>query len=187
MKTLRWLPPALGVGHTCWVSGIVYVRERPNRDTCIVQGCASRPKHLKSTVIRRGFISGVDAGRRARLLVTPQVTFHHQHSIDPAEKLSVVVKEVQSLYKTFSEDPVFGVQYTLEGQAPKLQDLKVPRQMDDVEIVDTDEANHDALAAYYADGSNKDHDRKAVLDPYLGLAVEQLYGDVTLEQLWSVL
>lgn len=99
MKTLRWLPPALGVGHTCWVSGIVYVRERPNRDTCIVKGCASRPKHLKSTVIRRGFISGVDAGRRARLLVTPQVTFHHQHSIDPAEKLSVVVKEVQSLYK----------------------------------------------------------------------------------------
>ena len=48
--------------------------------------------------------------------------------------------------------------------------------MDDVEIVDTDEANHDALAAYYADGSNKDHDKKAVLDPYLGLAVEQLYG-----------
>jgi len=49
--------------------------------------------------------------------------------------------------------------------------------MDDIEIVDTDEANHDALAAYYADGSNKDHDKNAVFDPYLGLAVEQLNGN----------
>ena len=94
--------------------------------------------------------------------------------------------------------------------------------MDDLEIVDTDETNHDALAAYYADGSNKDHDKPPVansharthasrgilaghahapvrararththtiqhrtpharesgqvLNPYLGLAVEQLNG-----------
>ena len=54
---------------------------------------------------------------------------------------------------------------------------QISRQMDDIEIVDTDEANNDALAAYYADGSNKDHDKNAVFDPYLGLAVEQLKGN----------
>jgi len=107
--------------------------------------------------------------------------------IDPAEKLSVVVKEVQSLFQTFSEDPIFGVQFTVEDQSPALKDLQVVRQMDDLEIVDTDETNHDALAAYYAEGSNNSHDKTPVLSPYLGLAVEQLNGDVTLEQLWSVL
>jgi len=65
-------------------------------------------------------------------------------------------------------------------------DLQVARQMDDVEIVDTDEANHDALAAYYADGSNKDHDKTAVFNPYLGLAVEQLNGATPFVSLWFI-
>jgi len=107
--------------------------------------------------------------------------------VDPAEKLNLVLKEVQSLHQTYSQDPIFGVEFTIENQAPNIRDLKVARKMDDVDIVDTDEANHDALAAYYADGANKDHDKPPVLNPFLGLAVEQLNGDVTLEQLWSVL
>jgi hypothetical protein len=40
--------------------------------------------------------------------------------------------------------------------------LQVQRKMDDLEIVDTDETNHDVLAAYYADGCNKDHDKPPV-------------------------
>ena len=44
--------------------------------------------------------------------------------------------------------------------------LQVQRQMDDLEIVDTDETNHDALAAYYADGSNKDHDKPPVVNSH---------------------
>jgi hypothetical protein len=40
--------------------------------------------------------------------------------------------------------------------------LQVKRKMDDLEIVDTDETNHDVLAAYYADGCNKDHDKPPV-------------------------
>lgn len=37
--------------------------------------------------------------------------------------------------------------------------------MDDLEIIETDETNHDALAAYYAEGSNRDHDKPPV-SPY---------------------
>ena len=40
--------------------------------------------------------------------------------------------------------------------------LQVQRKMDDLEIVDTDETSHDVLAAYYADGCNKDHDKPPV-------------------------
>ena len=107
--------------------------------------------------------------------------------IDPPEKLHVVVQEVNSLFQTYSTDPIFGVQFTIENQAPSLRQLTAARQMDDFELIDTDETNHDALAAYYADGGNKDHDKPPVLNSYLGLAVEKLSGDVTLEQLWSVL
>mmetsp|Transcript_20219 Transcript_20219/g.48248 ORF Transcript_20219/g.48248 Transcript_20219/m.48248 type:complete len:348 (-) Transcript_20219:168-1211(-) len=106
--------------------------------------------------------------------------------VDPAEKLGLVHKEVQALYDTYSADPVFGVQYSVEEQAPQLQDLKVPQVVDDVEIVDTEESSRDALAAYYADGS-KGFDRDPALNPYLGLAVETLQEGVTMENLWSVL
>ena len=64
---------------------------------------------------------------------------------------------------------------------------------DDVEIVDSTEANFDALAAYYADAggrSGEEADRRIYLDPYLGLAVESTEalgrGDLTLADLWSV-
>mmetsp|Transcript_42597 Transcript_42597/g.87057 ORF Transcript_42597/g.87057 Transcript_42597/m.87057 type:complete len:351 (+) Transcript_42597:193-1245(+) len=106
--------------------------------------------------------------------------------VDPADKLGLVHKEVQALWETYSSDPVFGVQYSVEEQAPKVQDLKVPQTVDDVEIVDTEEASRDALAAYYADGT-KGFDREPVLNPYLGLAVETLQEGVTMEALWSVL
>ena len=99
----------------------------------------------------------------------------------------MVVREVESLFKTYLHDPIFGVQFTVEAQASKLSDRTVHRQMDDVEIIDSEATSHDALAAYYADGSNKDQDKAPILNPYLGLAVEQLPATVTLEDLWSVL
>ena len=40
--------------------------------------------------------------------------------------------------------------------------MQVERKMDDLEIIETDETNHDALAAYYAEGSNRDHDKPPV-------------------------
>ncbi len=39
---------------------------------------------------------------------------------------------------------------------------QVPRQMDDVEIVDQDAEHVDALSAYYADGLRSQQDREVV-------------------------
>ena len=61
-------------------------------------------------------------------------------------------------FRQYSANPVFGVSFTVEDTAPSITDLKVPVQQDDIEIVDTEEASHDALAAYYAD-SSKGSDR----------------------------
>ena len=62
------------------------------------------------------------------------------------------------------------------------------RQQDDVEIVDTNEAQHDASAAYMADDSTrKGGERDVVLSPELGLAIERLPDGFTAKSLWSVL
>jgi len=106
--------------------------------------------------------------------------------VDPSEKLSVVHKEIKALYDTYFSNPIFGVSFTVQDSAPGIQDLKVPMQQDDVEIVDTAESSHDALAAYYAD-SSKLPDREPEFNAYLGLAVEPLKEGVTIQQLWSVL
>ncbi|KAJ1478191.1 bardet-Biedl syndrome 5 protein, partial [Baffinella frigidus] len=103
--------------------------------------------------------------------------------VDPVEKLTVVMKEVESLFMTYSADPVYGVEFSVEKQAePK--DLKAARQMDDGHNIDvSNEANHDALAAYYADGT-KAFDREPELNPYLGLAVESLPDGIKLTDLY---
>mmetsp|Transcript_35410 Transcript_35410/g.69325 ORF Transcript_35410/g.69325 Transcript_35410/m.69325 type:complete len:346 (-) Transcript_35410:76-1113(-) len=106
--------------------------------------------------------------------------------VDPAEKLAVVHKEIKALYDTYYSNPIFGVSFSVQESAPGIQDLKVPMQQDDVEIVDTHESSHDALAAYYAD-SSKQADREPEFNTYLGLAVEPLKEGVTIQQLWSVL
>mmetsp|Transcript_19151 Transcript_19151/g.49059 ORF Transcript_19151/g.49059 Transcript_19151/m.49059 type:complete len:85 (-) Transcript_19151:1479-1733(-) len=73
----------------------------------------------------------------------------------------------------------------LSLQPPSLHELKVPRKMDDVEIVDEEDAG-DAFAAYYADES-KTGDREPVFHEGLGLCIEQLRDDYSVDQLWSVL
>ena len=36
--------------------------------------------------------------------------------IDPVEKLNEVMKEIQSLYRVYSANPIFGVQYQVEDR-----------------------------------------------------------------------
>ena len=36
--------------------------------------------------------------------------------IDPVEKLNEVMKEIQSLYRVYSANPIFGVQYHVQDR-----------------------------------------------------------------------
>jgi len=105
--------------------------------------------------------------------------------VDPKEKLLEMQQEIQSLHATYSTSPIFGIDFSVEEKAKPLSELKVPQQVEDVEIVDEEEA-HDALTAYYAE-SNKSSDREPTFSETLGLAVEKPPEGFTLEQLWSVL
>lgn len=107
--------------------------------------------------------------------------------IDPVEKLADTLSQVKSMHEIFSENPIFGVEFEHEEQTPALEQVTVPRTEDDIEIISTQEATgSDALAIYYAQ-AQKVCDRDVIYNPTLGLAVESLPQETTLEQLWNVI
>lgn len=103
--------------------------------------------------------------------------------IDPYEKLQDVFKEVKTLHEVYAANPIFGVKFAVEEKPSSLQERKVERKADDVEILEDDHL--DALAVYYADG-DKNIDREPAFSQDLGLAIEKLRDNVTLEDLWTV-
>ena len=113
--------------------------------------------------------------------------------VDPADKVEPLHHELRALAATYSQNPYLGIVATGGGALEMATPFPSKSRADDVEIVDSTEANFDALAAYYADAggrSGEEADRRIYLDPYLGLAVESTEalgrGDLTLADLWSV-
>lgn len=106
--------------------------------------------------------------------------------VDPAEKLTELIQEVESLHKVFSVNPIFGIDFCIEEKQLELEQLKEKRVHDDVEIVDDDTNTADAFATYYA-AANKNKDRDAVYSPELGLAIESLPEGLNVGQLWNIL
>ncbi|XP_057279610.1 Bardet-Biedl syndrome 5 protein isoform X2 [Pezoporus wallicus] len=104
--------------------------------------------------------------------------------IDPVEKLQEAVKEINSLHRVYSANPIFGVDYEMEEKPQLLEDLTVEQVQDDVEI-EADE-HTDAFVAYFAD-ENKQHDGEPVFSEELGLAIEKLKDGFTLQGLWEVI
>jgi len=104
--------------------------------------------------------------------------------IDPKEKLKELFQEMTSMHSTFTNNPTFGVEFSLQEQPKALEQLKVPMKQEDVTIVDDD--GHDAFTAYYAE-SNKSVDREPVYSSSLGLAIEKPPEGYTTAQLWAVL
>lgn len=103
--------------------------------------------------------------------------------IDPVERIQTLFKEVTNLHTVFSQNPVFGVEFELEEKPASLDQLKVHRAREDVEIVHDEEV--DPFAAYYAEGGNQSMDRDPEYNDELGLAVEQLRDGMTISKLWQ--
>lgn len=105
--------------------------------------------------------------------------------VDPSEALQSVFEEIRSLHEVYSNNPIFGVNHELEEKPASLSELKVTRQLDTVEIQETDDVVSDVLGAYYQD-AGKNTDRPPVFDEYLGLAVEKPRLGHSVERLWAV-
>jgi len=111
--------------------------------------------------------------------------------IDPAERLEEITKEIISLHKTYSESPIFGVEYSrstslrAEAEARPLNPIAEMDSFDEIDesVPDTT----DAFTAYLADGLQQDSDRPIVFSPELGICIEQIKDGFSLESLWQVL
>jgi Bardet-Biedl syndrome 5 protein len=103
--------------------------------------------------------------------------------IDPIEKLQDAFKEIKTLHEIFTNNPQFGVKFTVEEKPVTMEERKVERKADDVEIVEDERV--DALASYYIEGGRAS-DREPVYSQELGLAIEKLKDGITIEDLWSI-
>ena len=45
--------------------------------------------------------------------------------IDPVEKLNEVMKEIHSLYRVYSTNPIFGVQYQVEDRVSFVRSVNI--------------------------------------------------------------
>uniref|UniRef100_A0A672YJM0 Bardet-Biedl syndrome 5 protein homolog n=1 Tax=Sphaeramia orbicularis TaxID=375764 RepID=A0A672YJM0_9TELE len=98
--------------------------------------------------------------------------------IDPVDKLQDALKEINSLHKVYSANPIFGVDYEMEEKPQPLEELTVDQPPDDVEI-EPDEQT-DAFTV-------SQQDREPVFSEELGLAIEKLKDGFTLQGLWEVM
>mmetsp|Transcript_24166 Transcript_24166/g.53773 ORF Transcript_24166/g.53773 Transcript_24166/m.53773 type:complete len:351 (-) Transcript_24166:2076-3128(-) len=108
--------------------------------------------------------------------------------VDPQEKIAEVFQEIHSLFQIYSVGPLFGVDFTIESEAPNIEQLLQPSVTEDTELLEDTEDTH-AIASYYAASAVEDDSRfEAVqFDKRLGLAVEGLVDGITLDQLWRVI
>ncbi|CAK9050596.1 Bardet-Biedl syndrome 5 protein homolog [Durusdinium trenchii] len=80
---------------------------------------------------------------------------------DPVEHLEEVYTQIHNLWKIFSVTPIFGVDYTLEDKPQDPNQSFVPRQEDDVQIMEGDEIEPCLL--YQPDGE-KELDREPIFN-----------------------
>lgn len=119
--------------------------------------------------------------------------------IDPYEQLQRIYTELCNMYKIYSQTPIFGIQTVVEQRPESIEDRKVVKLQDDIEIVDTDKLLHgnnnsgSVQSHYYTyalDGSSggdgSTMKEEIVFSQELGLAIEKLRGNVTIAELWSV-
>jgi len=117
--------------------------------------------------------------------------------IDPEDKVRTVAKEITKKIHLFMKSPVFGVQFSVESDKKETSSLSNKKTdserssiKEDVEI-DTSIKN-DACVAYFAQNcfdtiELKTNERLSpVFCPELGLAIEPLQNDTTIESLWKL-
>jgi len=112
--------------------------------------------------------------------------------VDPHERLDEVYMTLQTLYRVYAENPIYGIVYNIESTPQTLQTLKVERKEDELEIIDDQGMGSDgALLAYLSMDEKERANREEsgeniVFDANLGLAVEALPEAFSTKDLWSM-
>ncbi|XP_051158791.1 Bardet-Biedl syndrome 5 protein homolog isoform X2 [Leptopilina boulardi] len=103
--------------------------------------------------------------------------------IDPIEKLHLIHKEIKALLATYNKSPIFGVEYTPEHNAPVERKIDL-NEFSEIEEIAEDEISN-VLGVYFNDG--EESNRIPVYNNYVGLMVEELKENTTMQQLWELI
>ena len=111
------------------------------------------------------------------------------------DQLEEVYTEVLNLFKTYSQNPIFGVEVTFEDSEQNIDAVTIPRQEDNLEIIDNEYKGFIPISrSNYAVGGNKEEEKLSeeevikniMFSEEIGLAIERPPRRLSLEQLWKI-
>eukprot|EP00347_Sterkiella_histriomuscorum_P021470 403333868 len=112
------------------------------------------------------------------------------------DQLEEVFTEVLNLFKTYSQNPFFGVQVQFEDSDQNIDAVTIPRQEDNLEIIDTGYSsfiNTHSRSAYSVSGNGQEESKfddplkNIIFSEEIGLAFEKPPNGLSIEQLWKIL
>ncbi|XP_026475570.1 Bardet-Biedl syndrome 5 protein homolog [Ctenocephalides felis] len=104
--------------------------------------------------------------------------------IDPEDRLGAVYKELISLHSVYSQNPIFGVEYSLKDQV--FSPPPADPNFEDVQELDKSKDTPSTLTTYIAEGEHS-VDRVPIYSKDLGLAIETPRNGYTIKSLWEVM
>ncbi|CAG9335328.1 unnamed protein product [Blepharisma stoltei] len=102
------------------------------------------------------------------------------------ERIDEIFSEINRIWRVAIEAPILGIEIAhQEVQAPAEQ-VRQPRVLDDIEIVEPEYAGQQhASAAYFV--SSASASQEVIFSPELGLAIEKPPNGISFEQLWRII
>lgn len=102
------------------------------------------------------------------------------------ERLEEITVELNRLFRVFVENPILGVESSVQEVQPPIEQVKQPRVFDDIDIVEAEFSGQaNASAAYYVSSSKLEEN--IVFCPQLGLAIEKPPNNISIEHLWKLI
>ena len=102
------------------------------------------------------------------------------------ERLEEITVELNRLFRVFVENPILGVESSVQEVQPPIEQVKQARVFDDIDIVEAEFSGQaNASAAYYVSSSKLE--QNIVFCPQLGLAIEKPPNNISIEHLWKLI
>jgi len=100
------------------------------------------------------------------------------------DNIDETYKELSTLHKLFIKKPIFGVEVITEE---KISEENLNVRTDDIEIIDSDQYFHNTAGKNaYIVGCDQNSTKEIVFCEELGLSIEKLPSNLTIEQLWKI-
>lgn len=104
------------------------------------------------------------------------------------DNMEEVYTEITNLFKTYNQNPMFGVEVSFEDVDTNIDAVTVPRVEDNLEIIDSGYTFAlPTKKSAYAEGVDGSRDTgKIIFSEELGLAIEQPPNGISIDQLWKI-